>query len=324
MTLGRAAWRPESSWDEVFAADVREGLLATPRHLPSRYFYDDLGSALFEAICRLPWYRITRSELALLARHARDVLSPLGPPASLVELGCGSGEKMAVLASGTGRPSTQIQLVDVSRAALDMASHRLHSAGHTAVLTHQCPYEEGLVRAARHRPREGTLAVVFLGSNLGNFDRPAARALLRRIRDALRPGDALVLGTDLVKPEAELLLAYDDPLGVTAAFNLNLLRRIDDELGGTFVLDGFAHRATWNAEEHRVEMHLVSRREQRVRVPAAGLDLVMGEGESIRTETSYKYEPDTILAEGTRAGFARGTQWIDPEARFALTRFDVE
>jgi uncharacterized SAM-dependent methyltransferase len=167
------------------------------------------------------------------------------------------------------------------------------------------------------------LIVLFLGSNIGNFDRASAHELLCRIHDTLRPGDALLLGIDLVKSPSELLLAYDDPLQVTAAFNRNVLRRINEELGGTFVLDGFAHRACWNGREHRIEMHLVSTRRQTVRIAATDLEMDFEAGESIWTESSYKYEPGEILDAGRAAGFTRSEQWIDSVARFALTRFAV-
>jgi uncharacterized SAM-dependent methyltransferase len=165
--------------------------------------------------------------------------------------------------------------------------------------------------------------VLFLGSNIGNFDPPAARDMLRRIRASLADGDALLLGTDLVKSPRVLQLAYDDPLQVTAAFNRNLLRRINEELGGTFDLDGFAHRALWNPRDRRVEMHLVSMRQQLVRIADADLEIQFQKDEWIWTESSYKYEPAQVLAEGRAAGFRDGEQWIDEDARFALTLFRV-
>jgi dimethylhistidine N-methyltransferase len=307
----------------TFAAEVREYLLRTPRQLPSKYFYDDLGSTLFEAICRLPWYRITRTESALLAAHRASILAPLRRPVSLIELGGGSGEKLAILAGPPGPQVAHVQLIDISHAALEMSRTRLREMGYRSIITHQCTYEEGLVRAGRHRPADGSLLVLFLGSNIGNFDPPVARNLLARVRRVLRAGDALLLGTDLVKPEPELRLAYDDPLGVTAAFNRNLLRRINEELDGTFDLDGFAHRAAWNAAESRIEMHLVSVRAQRVRVGAADLQIDFAAGEWIWTESSHKYAAEQVIAEGQAAGFGPADQWIDERARFALTRFSV-
>jgi dimethylhistidine N-methyltransferase len=305
---------------DAFAADVAEYLQRTPRQLPSKYFYDELGSALFEAICRLPWYRITRAETALLARHAVEIVHPLGHPLSVAELGCGSGDKLAVFAAAAREEIAQVQLIDISAAALEMARYRLQAIGLDA-LAHHATYEEGLACAGKARPDRTSLLVLFLGSNIGNYDPSAARDLLRRIHALLRPGDALLLGTDLVKPEHALLRAYDDPLQVTAAFNLNLLRRINDELEGNFALDGYVHRASWNAAERRVEAHLVSVRNQAVAIPAANVAITLEAGDAIWTESSYKYEPEQIVDEGQAAGFAGAVQWIDREARFALTRF---
>ena len=313
--------------DEVerraFGLELAETLAREPRQIPSKYFYDELGSALFEAITRLPWYRITRAEIAMLARHAREIFHPLRRPATLAELGCGSGEKIAVLVGEAGETFPLIQLIDISQAALDTATYRLQAIGVRDVITHHAAYEQGLMRAIDTRPPDAALVVLFLGSNIGNFAPSAGRDLLVRIRRSLRSGDALLLGTDLVKPERELLLAYDDPLKVTAAFNRNVLRRINDELGANFDLAAFVHRAAWNAAEQRVEAHLVSARHQHVSIPGAGVELDMREGEAIWTESSYKYEPAQAMAEGLAAGFSGGEQWIDRDAMFALTRFDV-
>ncbi len=308
----------------AFGVELAETLAREPRQIPSKYFYDELGSALFEAITRLPWYRITRAETAMLARHARDILRPLPQPATLAELGCGSGDKIAVLVGAAADPFPVVQLIDISQAALDMARYRLQAIGVREVITHHAPYEQGLVRAVEKRPPETSLLVLFLGSNIGNFAPSAARDLLGRIRRSLRAGDALLLGADLVKPEADLLLAYDDPLKVTAAFNRNVLRRINDELGANFELDAFSHRATWNAAAQRVEAYLVSARHQHVSIPGAGVELSLREGEAIWTESSYKYQPEQVMAEGRAAGFSGGAQWIDQDAKFALTRFDVD
>ncbi len=321
--MGRTQSASAHASRETIAAEVRDYLERTPRQLPSKYFYDELGSALFEAICRLPWYRITRAESSLLATHAREILRPLRRPLNIAELGCGSGEKLAILTANGGEPTPLIQLVDISAAALDMAQYRLRAIGYRDVLAHQSTYEEGLIQIARNRAPEGALIVLFLGSNIGNFDPPVAHDLLRRIRAALRPGDALLLGIDLVKPERELLLAYDDPLQVTAAFNRNLLRRMNDQLGATFDLDGFSHRAIWRPEERRVEMHLVSRRRQQVEIAAADFVLRLEAGESIWTESSHKYEIAQVREEGRAAGFDDATQWVDEAARFALTRFSI-
>jgi len=307
-----------------FASDVDYYLTLEPRQLPSRYLYDALGSALFDAICELPWYRITRAELGLLDTHARAILSHT-PPATgasrIVELGPGNGTKLRTLIEA-GRRSVrrfdrlQLHLIDVSAKALDQAGQALATLEDVEIVEHQATYEGGLRELAQSGVR--TL-VLFLGSNIGNFDRPGADAFLRSIRAALQPGDELLLGADLIKPERELLLAYDDPLGVTAAFNRNLLVRINRELGGDFDIDAFGHHAVWNRDESRVEMHLVSRRRQRVRVPAAHVDVTMKEGDTIWTESSYKYEPDELAALLARAGFHPIERWLAAEERFLLT-----
>ena len=305
-----------------FAADVREGLSSDPKRLPPRWFYDDLGSRLFRAICALPWYRVTRAELGLLPRASRDVRRQMGRPGLVVELGCGSGEKLASLLEDLlgPRERTRVGLVDVSREALDLTASRLAVRSGLSVRTFRADYEKGLGSALQERTRRPAL-VVFLGSNVGNFDPPEARRFLTRIRRALRPGDALLLGADLVKAEAELILAYDDPLGVTASFNKNLLRRMNDELGAGFDLDSFRHRALWDARKSRVEMHLVSRVPQSVEVPGARLTARFRRGETIFTEASYKYTEAGLLATLGSAGFTCERSWIDGQAGFALSLF---
>jgi L-histidine Nalpha-methyltransferase len=304
-----------------FASDVQYYLALHPRQLPSRYFYDALGSALFEAICHLPWYRITRAELRLLEAHGREILSRVPRLSTLVELGPGNGEKLTTLVEAGRIASSRLHLhlIDVSPTALGVAERALAGLDDVVIDLHEASYEVGLAEVTARPAAEGRTLALFLGSNLGNFDRPGADAFLHGIRAALRPGDALLLGADLVKPARRLLLAYDDPLGVTAAFNRNLLVRINRELGGTFDLAQFAHRAVWNAAESRVEMHLVSRRRQDVRVAAADLAFTMEEGESIWTESSYKYEPAVIVELLKAAGFRLMNQWIDRAEGFALT-----
>ena len=308
-----------------FAADVERDLALEPRQLQSKYLYDALGSSLFEAICRLPWYRITRAEHRLLARHADAIVSALGddPGATIVELGCGSGEKLMLLAEALQARggSAHVHLIDISSQALEQTEQRLNRLQHFSVVGHQSTYEEGLRTAVAAREPGSGMLVLLLGSNIGNFDMPAARSFLDRIRDALAPGDLLLLGADLIKPEPELRLAYDDPLGVTAAFNRNLLVRINRELGGNFDLRQFAHRARWNASEHRIEMHLVSRAEQVVTISAARTVVPFRRGEAIWTESSYKYQPGQIVEMGAEAGFGARDQWIHDEAKFALTLF---
>jgi dimethylhistidine N-methyltransferase len=323
MTLPRDVAAPPEEAVRGFAEDVRRDLSLRPKQLQSRYLYDALGSALFEAICLLPWYRITRAEGRLLSRWGAEMVSGLPRPVTLVELGCGSGEKVAMIAQELRKRQLPIavHLIDISPAALELSEKNLGLIEHVSVVGHRATYEEGLRRAARERPAGSALLVLFLGSNIGNFDPPFSGQFLGGIRDALRPGDALLLGADLVKPESELLLAYDDPLGVTAAFNKNLLRRINTELLADFDLAAFDHRAVWNPLERRIEMHLVSRRAQDVVIPRADLLLSLEEGEAIWTESSYKFEVSEVLELGAVAGFRPTGQWIEPDARFALTLF---
>src|SRR5258708_734860 len=315
---------------DQFAADVRRDLALAPKQLQSKYLYDALGSSLFEAICRLPWYRITRAERGLLERHAPEIVARVragegAAPAVplIVELGCGSGEKIVILAEalqsagGRGR----VHLIDISSQALEQSERTLGRLRHISVVGHRETYEVGLRHAAAARDGDHPVLVLLLGSNIGNFDMPAAREFLSAIRGALAPGDALLLGADLVKPERELQLAYDDPLGVTAAFNRNLLVRINRELGGTFDLDAFTHVAAWNPIHTRIEMHLESRVDQRVTIAQAGLAGRFSGGGGISCGESYKYEPSQIDDMGMSPGFAASELWIADDARFALTLF---
>ncbi len=304
-----------------FAADVRYSLSLTPRQIASLYFYDALGSALFDAICELPWYRVTRAETALLTRHGRDILGASAPLGRIVELGAGSGAKLAVLLGRrrTDDPAISLRLIDVSRAALDAAMRSLGQLPGVEIAGHEAPYEAGLAAVAAEPAPAGRTLALFLGSNIGNFDPPAAHTLLARIRGSLRAGDMLLIGTDLVKPEADLLLAYDDPLGVTAAFNLNVFARMNRELGANFDLSALKHIAVWNSDASRVEMHVESRRVQAVDIPAAALSITLERGERIWTESSYKYTVTAASAMLERADFVCQEQWIDAAAGFALS-----
>jgi len=304
-----------------FAADVQYYLMLDPRQLPSRYLYDALGSALFEAICRLPWYGITRAEQRLLARHGQDIFRRAARVSTIVELGSGSGEKLRALMDAAGPEAhvRTVHLVDVSPTALESSARALDSLEPLEVRTHEATYEAGLTQVAQERGSAERVLVLFLGSNIGNFDPPGASAFLCSVRGHLRTGDALLLGADLVKPEQDLRIAYDDPLGVTAAFNRNLLVRINRELGGNFRLDRFDHEAVWNAASSRVEMHLVSRVAQQVRIEAAGIAFGMAGGDRIWTESSYKYRPHDIVEMLETAGFRLVAQWVDRPDQFALT-----
>ena len=306
------------------ACDVAEGLTRRPKQVPAKYLYDALGSRLFEAICELPWYTITRAERALLAAHAEAVMCGPGACGTVVELGCGSGAKLSLLLSAAGRRATDVHLVDISETALAQSVQALSGHRGVTLTTHRAAYEAGLAAALQRSGGAGRALVLFLGSNIGNLSSAEADRFLREIRDRCRPGDRLLLGADLVKPEAALVAAYDDPLGVTAAFNRNLLVRLNRELDADFDLDLFEHRVVWNAAASRIEVHLESLADQLVCIRGAGCCVNVAEGERIWTESVYKYAPEDIVALAARAGLARRAQWIEPDARFALSLFERE
>ena len=306
------------------AREIAEGLARQPREIPAKYLYDALGSKLFEAICELPWYRITRGERSLLAAHAAAIMSASGGCDTVVELGGGSGEKLSLLLAAADGRALDVHLVDISPAALAQ-SERTLAAHHSVTLhTHAADYEMGVREALRRRRTDGRALVLFLGSNIGNLSPDEADRFLQALRRACRPGDMLLLGADLVKPESELLLAYDDPLGLTAAFNKNVLARLNRELDADFDLNEFDHSVEWNAVAARIEVYLVSRSDQLVCVRGAGCCIRIDEHERVWTESSYKYEPAGIVDMGGRVGFAVRQQWVEPESRFALTLFEGE
>ena len=306
------------------AREVAEGLARQPKQIPAKYLYDPLGSQLFEAICKLPWYHITRAERSLLAAHAPAILPASGGCDTVVELGGGSGGKLSALLSAADGRALDVHLVDISAAALAQSERTLAAHRSVTVRTHLADYEAGLRGALRRRQPDGGALVLFLGSNIGNLSPSEADCFLRQLRGACRPGDRLLLGADLVKPESELLLAYDDPLGLTAVFNKNVLARLNRELDADFDLYEFDHRVVWNAAASRIEVYLESRSDQLVCVRGAGCCIRIDECERIWTESSCKYEPAGIVEMGERAGFATREQWIEPESRFALTLFESE
>ena len=303
--------------ESAFARDVYRSLQLRPRQLPSHYLYDALGSALFDAICELPWYGITRAESRLLRGHRRDIFAILPDLTRIVELGPGDGRKLRVLVDGTSLPMS-VHLVDVSAAALARAAQALAEAAHLSVVPHEASFEQGLDEVAR-MPAEGATLVLLLGSNIGNFDPQTSHALLRRIHNAIGTGGTLLIGTDLIKPEGDLLRAYDDPLGVSAAFNLNVLLRINRELGGDFDLGAFRHHAVWNSRSSRMEMYLVATKRQVVRIDAIDLELELAEEEPIWTESSYKDTASGWTQRLEEAGFETLAQWIDNDDAFALS-----
>ncbi|MEP7027049.1 MAG: L-histidine N(alpha)-methyltransferase [Candidatus Eisenbacteria bacterium] len=302
-----------------FARDVRGGL-ARPaqKELPSKYFYDDVGSALFEAICVLPEYGLTRADARLLRESADEIVARLPAEAIAAELGSGSGKKTRfVLEALALRQPVLYHPIDISGAALAQSERELGLIDRVSIVGFEAEYLDGLAAVAKLREPGQRLLVLFLGSTIGNFDRPAGEAFLRRVREALEPGDRLLLSTDLVKPEPVLVAAYDDQAGVTAAFNKNLLARINRELDATFNLKRWRHRAVWNSVERRVEMHLQSMEDQVVQVRKARLSVRFKEGETIWTESSHKYTADEVRELAARAGYACEAQWIDREWPFA-------
>src|SRR5712691_230613 len=238
-----------------FAAAVREGLSKPgQRELPSKYLYDEVGSALFEAICLLPEYGLTRADARLLQTHAQEIVDLLPSPIHVAELGSGSGKKTRwILEALAQRQKTYYYPIEISPYALAACAKELGQIDLVSVVGYEQPYLEGLRAVAEERADGDHLLVLFLGSTIGNLDRDAGEEFLREMRAILRPGDALLLGTDLEKDVALQLLAYDDPAGVTAAFNLNLLARINRELGADFDLSCFQHEARWNFSERRME-----------------------------------------------------------------------
>jgi L-histidine Nalpha-methyltransferase len=302
-----------------FAADVRAGLTRTgQKELPSKYLYDDVGSALFEVICHLPEYGLTRADERLLRRHASEIADRVGGPVAVAELGSGSGRKTRwLLEAFARRQRISYYPIEISQSALVMCEKELRDIDSISILGFEREYLDGLLEVAAYRKQGQRLLVLFLGSTIGNFDRPAALDFLSEVRCLLQPEDCLLLGTDLEKTSAQLLAAYDDELGVTAAFNLNLLGRINRELGANFDLSQFEHVAKINPDERSVEMHLRSKRRQNVSIPAAEIIAEFQAGETIWTESSHKYSAEEIVDTARRCGFRCDMQWIDQQWLFA-------
>ncbi len=303
-----------------FAEDVRRGLSATPKFLLPHYFYDALGSALFNAICELPEYYVTRAETEILTERAAEIAAAFGETARLVELGSGSARKSRLLIEALLARQEELEYipVDVDAGILESSAAALLDEFAELTIHAVCADFRDPAAALGDilSPDGGERTVVlFLGSSIGNLDHDTAVAMLASLRTCLAPGDMLFLGADLKKSREVLEPAYDDPLGVTAAFNLNLLARINRELGANFDLSSFAHRAFYNEQEGRIEMHLVSRRAQQVRI--GDLTVSFAEGESIHTENSYKYDDATLGALASRAGFRIERRWMDAKRWFA-------
>lgn len=302
-----------------FARDVKAGLTVWPKRLPCRYFYDSEGSLLFEEICKLPEYYLTRAEREILQERATEIASRLPKDITLVELGSGNAVKTRLLLEAFLRHQGALRYVpvDISRTALEESSFKLlEEYPRLEIVAIAGEYRDGLrhLKAQTDCPK----LILWLGSNVGNFERSEAASFLRRVRDAMSASDRLLVGIDLRKDRAVLEKAYDDSRGVTTRFNLNILARINRELGGHFDLEAFRHRAVYNEEEGRIEMYLISARAQQVSIDHLGLEVSFAADETIHTENSYKYSSAEIEALASAAGLQIKYQWLDAERRFSV------
>jgi len=302
-----------------FALEVSAGLIKPgQKELPSKYLYDSVGSALFEVICALPEYGLTRAEEHLLQLHAKEIVDQLPRPVVVAELGSGTGRKTRLLLEALSRwQSTWYHPIEISPSALAVLRRELRDINSISIVGFEREYLDGLREVAARRALGEHLLVLFLGSTIGNFDGAAGSDFLRGLREILQPGDSLLLGTDMLKSVHTLISAYDDPIGVTAAFNLNLLARINRELGADFNLQQFTHHAIFNEGTRSVEMHLRSRTRQNVAIPAASISVHFDKDETIWTESSHKYSQDELVGLAQHAGFRRQAQWMDRSWRFA-------
>jgi L-histidine N-alpha-methyltransferase len=304
-----------------FAAEVREGLCQpAQKTLPSKYLYDPLGSALFDAISLLPEYGLTRAEERILRRHAAEIVSHVPRPALVSELGSGNGRKTRwILSELCVREPLSYYPIEISHAALTSCESELSDIEAVSIVGVEREYLDGLSEVASLRPEGSHLLVLFLGSTIGNFDCGADARFLSQVRGFLRPGDSLLLGTDLMKHLDRMLSAYDDPLGVTAAFNLNLLARINRELNADFDPREFRHLARFNETTSSMEMHIRSEKRQVVHIRRDNYEVGFKEGETIWTESSHKYTQASIDELAAASGFKKQAQWVDEEWPFAET-----
>ncbi len=322
------------STSEAVAREARTGLSATPKTLAPWLFYDETGSHLFEEITELPEYYLTRTERSIFAAHAEEILREAargqGPAGklTLIELGAGTATKTGILLAAAVRQQGSVvyQPVDVSETALAEASENILT--NIPGVTVRCQVTDYTREALPlDRLRNTRTLALYIGSSIGNFTPTEARDVLRNLRAQLLPGDTLLLGTDLApgehKNEAMLLAAYDDAAGTTAAFNLNVLTRLNRDLGADFDRKNFSHRVLWNGAVSRIEMHLESLTEQTVRIPAsygaAALTVDFAQGETIHTENSYKFTLAAVRALLVSAGFKATRTWQDPNDLFAVT-----
>ncbi len=320
VALARTALRhsPEVVESE-FARDVVAGLSARPKQLSPKYFYDEAGAQLFEEITRLPEYYPTRTELAILERHAPEMAKLIPSDAALIEFGSGSTRKARILLNAAPVIGAYVPVDISSEMLLQEAAELRHDYPKLTVLPVEADFTKPfrLPRAIAARPRVG----FFPGSTIGNFEPHMAAAFLSHAAERLGASATLIIGFDLVKDVAVLNAAYNDAAGVTARFNLNLLTRINRELDGNFDLDMFCHQAFYNTERRRIEMHLASRKRQRVGV--AGRSFEFGDCETIHTENSYKYTPESFDAMARGSGWSPVASWTDPQGYFMVQALTV-
>lgn len=314
---------PSAQFISEFSSDVVLGLSHPgQKELPSKYLYDELGSALFDAICVLPEYGLSRAGMRMLEAYSGEIVSRVPGPVVVAELGSGSGQQTRwVLEALARRQRVNYYPIDISGSALFRCQRELGHMEMVSMVGFERAYLDGLQEVAVRRRDGERLFVLFLGSTIGNFDRPAGDQFLREVRSILHEDDALLLTTDLEKPVPTLILAYDDPAGVTAAFNKNLLARINRELDGDFDLGQFEHMVRWDESERRIEMHLRSKVWQRVTIRKAGFRFYVREGETIWTESSHKYDARAVVRMGERSGYRCAGQWFDHEWPLAQNLF---
>jgi dimethylhistidine N-methyltransferase len=321
VALARSRVTPPQGADEAaFETDVLAGLSATPKRVPAKYFYDAVGSQLFERITELPEYYPTRTEMQILRDHGADIAKQIAPGSALVEFGSGSSKKARILLAAAPPLAAYVpvdicgEMVEQEAAELRPDFPQLKVLPVTADICF--PFD--LPAEAKAAPaRVG----FFPGSTIGNFEPHEAAAFLRNAAKILGPGATLIVGVDLIKPAEVLNAAYNDKAGVTAQFNLNLLTRINRELGGTFNLDSFEHHAFFNRERNRIEMHLASLKRQKVKVAGECFDFRAGE--TIHTESSYKYSVESLGALARGVGWMPAAAWTDPRKYFSIQAFTL-
>lgn len=318
----RSAPKPQRT--ASFADDVLAGLRATPKRLQSKYFYDEVGSALFDVITVLPEYYLTRAETQILREWGWEIVRALGNPVEFIELGSGSAVKTRILIDEALRVQRMLRYspIDISGEALRASAQSLvNSYPALTVTAYEGDYFSILGTEALRR--RGKVLAMFMGSNIGNYEPEAANELLCAIGKSLKPGDGLLLGTDLKKDPQVLQRAYDDPAGVTAAFNKNLLSRINRELGGNFPVHDFDHIARYEEDRGCVASYLRARHACEVRIEALRITVNFAEGETIHTESSYKFSGDDLKALGEAAGLKLQRAWTDPQEQFSVNLYTL-